>query len=105
MDGHHQLHGDWCHSVDRHLGRRGTVVGSLMPKDPKGRKRPADVIGNAVRVMKIAIGEVAEPPDARNQAAVARGRIGGPLRAKALSPLRRREIASQAARARWKKAR
>jgi hypothetical protein len=29
-----------------------------MPKDPKGRKRPADVISNAVHVMKIATGEI-----------------------------------------------
>ena len=28
-----------------------------MPKGPKGQKRPADVIGNAVKVMKIATGE------------------------------------------------
>jgi hypothetical protein len=27
-----------------------------MPKGPKGEKRPADVIGNAVKVMKIATG-------------------------------------------------
>ena len=27
-----------------------------MPKGPKGQKRPADVIGNAVRVMQIATG-------------------------------------------------
>ena len=29
-----------------------------MPKHPKGEKRPADVIGAAVKVMKIATGEV-----------------------------------------------
>ena len=28
-----------------------------MPKGPQGQKRPADVIGNAVRVMRIATGE------------------------------------------------
>jgi hypothetical protein len=28
-----------------------------MPKGPKGQKRPADVIGNAVRVMEIATGQ------------------------------------------------
>jgi len=28
-----------------------------MPTGPKGQKRPADVIGNAVRVMRIATGE------------------------------------------------
>jgi len=27
-----------------------------MPKGPKGQKRPADVIGNAVRVMEVATG-------------------------------------------------
>ena len=29
-----------------------------MPKGPKGQKRPADVVGNAVCVMKIATGGV-----------------------------------------------
>ena len=28
-----------------------------MPKGPNGEKRPADVIGNAVKVMRIATGE------------------------------------------------
>jgi hypothetical protein len=28
-----------------------------MPTRPKGQKRPADVIGNAIRVAKIATGE------------------------------------------------
>ena len=32
-----------------------------MPRGPKGEKRPADVIGNAVHVVKIARGETAEP--------------------------------------------
>ncbi len=31
-----------------------------MPKGPRGEKRPADVIGNAVRVMRIATGEETE---------------------------------------------
>ena len=31
-----------------------------MPKGPQGQKRPADVIGNAVRVMQIATGEAEE---------------------------------------------
>ena len=34
-----------------------------MPKGPKGEKRPADVIGAAVRVMKIATGEIEEDID------------------------------------------
>ena len=31
-----------------------------MPKGPQGQKRPADVIGNAVKVMRIATGEEEE---------------------------------------------
>ena len=36
------------------------LVAKHMPKGPKGQKRPADVIGNAVTVMKIATGEIEE---------------------------------------------
>jgi hypothetical protein len=32
-----------------------------MPKGPRGEKRPADVIGAAVMVAKIATGEIEEP--------------------------------------------
>ena len=35
-----------------------------MPTGPKGQKRPADVIGNAVRVMQIATGEAEEEYEA-----------------------------------------
>jgi hypothetical protein len=31
-----------------------------MPKGPLGQKRPTDVIGNAIKVMRIATGEEAE---------------------------------------------
>jgi hypothetical protein len=47
-----------------------------MPKSPKGHKRPVDVVSNAVLVMKIATGDVEEPPDTRNQAALAMSRLG-----------------------------
>jgi hypothetical protein len=71
-----------------------------MPKDPKGRKRPADVISNAVMVMKIANGEIEEQPDTRDQTAVALSRRGaskdGQARAKKLSKARRLEIAKKA---------
>lgn len=46
-----------------------------MPKTPKGAKRPADVIANAVTVMKIATGEIEEGPDTRNQAALALSKL------------------------------
>ncbi len=44
-----------------------------MPKGPKGEKRPTDVIGAAVKVMKIATGEIEEDvdDDGKNKAAVA----------------------------------
>ena len=76
-----------------------------MPKGPKGQKRPADVIGNAVHVMKIATGEIEESgqaEDGKNKAAVELGRKGGRARAESLSARKRREIARQAAEMRWK---
>ena len=76
-----------------------------MPRGPKGQKRPADVIGNAVKVMQIATGEAEEEydEDGKNKAAVALGRKGGKARAENLSKWRRTEIARKAAAARWKK--
>jgi hypothetical protein len=77
-----------------------------MPKDPKGQKRPADVIANAVHVMRIATGEIDEnavTDDGRNAAAVALGRKGGHARAKALKASKRKAIASAAAKSRWSK--
>jgi hypothetical protein len=77
-----------------------------MPKGPKGQKRPADVIGNAIRVAKIATGEEVEDfsaEDGKDKAAQSLGRRGGRARAKALTPRQRAEIAHTAARARWKK--
>ncbi len=47
-----------------------------MPKTPKGAKRPADVISNAVHVMKIATGEIDDKltEDGKSKAAVELGR-------------------------------
>jgi hypothetical protein len=72
-----------------------------MPRGPRGEKRPADVIGAAVKVMRIATGEEMEelPEPKRIEA----GKRGGPARAKALSSQQRAEIARVAAEARWKK--
>ena len=75
-----------------------------MPKTPKGHKRPADVISNAVHVMKIATGEIEEATtgDGKNKAAVELGRKGGKARARHLSAKKRREIDKRAAAARWR---
>jgi hypothetical protein len=44
-----------------------------MPRGPKGEKRPADVIGNAIHVMRIATEEIEEAltDDGKSAAAVA----------------------------------
>ena len=75
-----------------------------MPKGPKGEKRPPDVIGNAVKVMKIATGEEEEFPadDGKDKAAQSLGRRGGNARAAKLSDKRKKEIAKRAANARWR---
>jgi hypothetical protein len=75
-----------------------------MPRTPKGHKRPADVISNAVHVMRIATGEITETltEDGKNKAAVELGRKGGHARAEALSKKKRKAIAKRAAVARWK---
>ena len=76
-----------------------------MPKGPKGEKRPADVIGNAIRVAKIATGEEEETltDDGKDKAAVSLGRRGGKARAEKMSADRRTEIAKKAAISRWKR--
>ena len=77
-----------------------------MPKGPKGQKRPADVIGNAVHVMHIATGEIedtTEPDDGKNPAAKVLGRKGGEARSSKLTAARRAEIARKAAAGRWRR--
>ena len=76
-----------------------------MPTGPKGQKRPADVVANAILVAKIAIGEAVETvPDAgKDPAAKALGKKGGAARAKSMTPERRAEIAKKAAAKRWKR--
>jgi hypothetical protein len=71
-----------------------------MPKGPQGQKRPADVIGNAVKVMRIATGEEEEAASVKSAAAEL-GSLGGKARAANLSKKRRSEIARKAAAKRW----
>lgn len=46
---------------------------NTMPRGPKGEKRPADAIGNAVMIARIATGEIEDitTEDGKNAAAVA----------------------------------
>ncbi len=66
-----------------------------MPKGPNGQKRPADVIGAANLVARIATGEI------KDTSREPQGSAGGRARAAMLSPSKRSEIASFAARERW----
>lgn len=77
-----------------------------MPKGPKGEKRPADVIGTAVKVARIATGEDDEDDildPSKNLEAQKLGRKGGRARALSLTGEHREKIARAAAQARWKK--
>lgn len=71
-----------------------------MPKGPRGEKRPADAIGLAVLVGKIATGEVEDAVENSGPNA-SRGSAGGKARATSLSREERSEIARRAAIARW----
>jgi hypothetical protein len=77
-----------------------------VPRGPKGEKRPADVIGAAVMIGRIATGEIEEgapPDDRKDPAAVSLGRKGGQARAAGMTAKRRKEIAKKAAAKRWEK--
>jgi hypothetical protein len=65
----------------------------------RSEKRPADVTGNAVKVMRIAIGEEAEEleTDRAKNAAAELGSRGGKAQTERMAPERRTEIARQAA--------
>lgn len=73
-----------------------------MPKGPNGQRRPADTIGGAVMVGKIATGEVEEDFIGAPSSLEDRGRMGGEARARSLDPAKRNEIAKRAANSRWK---
>ena len=73
-----------------------------MPTGPRGERRPADVIGCAIAVAKISVGEaedISAPPSGR----VRSGRAGAKARALSTTPEERAAIARQGAAARWSK--
>jgi hypothetical protein len=73
-----------------------------MPKGPQGQKRPADVIGCAVMVGRLATGEIAAETLTEPSGKVRSGKAGAKVRAENLSGKRRSEIAKVAASARWR---
>ena len=68
-----------------------------MPRGPNGEKRPADTIGAAVMVAKIATGEIEEELPENREDKV----NGGKARAASMTPEERSAFASAGARARW----
>jgi hypothetical protein len=75
-----------------------------MPKGPKGQKRPADVIGAAVMVARIATGEIEDKKPLEGKESARKGGLrGGKARAASLTPKKRKEIAKKAAAMRWQK--
>lgn len=76
-----------------------------MPKGLNGERRPADAVGLAVLVAKIATGEVEDAPvdDGKDPAAKALGKKGGAARAASMTPELRAEIAKKTAAKRWAK--
>jgi hypothetical protein len=72
-----------------------------MPTGPRGERRPADVIGAAVMVARIATGEIVERAKAKS-GRVRSGHAGAKARTSNLSARQRKEIAEKAAAARWK---
>jgi hypothetical protein len=77
-----------------------------LPKGPRGEKRPADVIGAAVRVARISVGDEVEDDLTQPSVKEVRqraGKLGGPSRAKSLTQEEREKIARMGANARWKK--
>ena len=72
-----------------------------MARGPEGQKRPADVIGAAITVGKIATGDIEEVRV--NESARKKGIKGGRARARKLTPAERSDIAKTAANVRWKK--
>jgi hypothetical protein len=71
-----------------------------MPKGPQGQRRPADTIGCAIMVAKLATGEISEklrPASGK----VRSGHAGAKARSEKLSQDERTGIAKKAAAQRW----
>lgn len=72
-----------------------------MPKGPRGERRPADAIGNAVTVAKIATGEIEDTRYAQ-PAKVRSGKAGAKARAEGMTAEERSHVAKKAAAGRWR---
>jgi hypothetical protein len=73
-----------------------------MPRGPQGQKRPTDPARNALKILKIATGEIEEKLQESSEQQT-HARAGGRARAKTLTKAQRSAIARKAADARWHK--
>jgi hypothetical protein len=71
-----------------------------MPTGPRGEHRPADLIGAAIRVAKIATGEITEET-LKPSGKVRSGHAGAKARAENMSKEERSAVARKAAATRW----
>lgn len=72
-----------------------------MPVGPRGERRPADFVGCAVMVARLATGETTETPKPPS-GKIRSGKAGAEARAKKLTKEQRSAIAKKAAQERWK---
>lgn len=73
-----------------------------MPTGPQGQKRPADPARNALKILKLATGELTEELQ-DTSALPTHAQAGGHARAKGLTKAQGSVIARKAAQARWHK--
>jgi hypothetical protein len=73
-----------------------------MPTGPQGQKRPADPARNALKILKIAVGDMEENLET-SSTHTRHARAGGHARAKHLTKAQRSAIARKAALVRWNK--
>jgi hypothetical protein len=71
-----------------------------MPRGPRGEQRPADVIGAAIKVARISVGDISEALK-QPSGKVRSGHVGAKARASKLTSDQRQKIARKAAVARW----
>ncbi len=77
-----------CSVLSRPARRR------FMPRGPRGERRPTDVVGNAVKVARIATGEEQDEREATSRAAAQLGKLGGAARAAGMTPYKSRARAA-----------
>ena len=71
-----------------------------MPTGPRGEKRPADMVGAAVMVARLSVGDSAEP-HTKPSGRIRSGHAGAKARVENTTSERRKEIGRKAASARW----